>query len=618
MKFRQTFLALVAVCMTASLVACGGGSTNSGGGGGGTNPISVTLSGAPATLGVNATAPITATVANDSANNGVSWSCAPSGSCGTFSASTTPSGTAVTYTAPSAGASVTITATSITDRTKTATATVTVTQPTIALADGSYVFSLLGSNVNVGYSVAGVFTVSGGAITGGEQDFVDGLNSDLHDSINPTGSGFITTADGNLQVTLVTCLGLVCTSVDPVIGPSGNGIETINGTLSTSTCGTSGGPCSARIIEFDSFATSSGTLDLQDTTAATTAPAGGYAFAAFGFPSSAIAVGGVLNVSGTSISTTGTVVDFNQGGTINANQTISLGSITAPDTTGRIQLSVTPTSTSLPILNFVGYIVDGSRVRLVEAAAPLGGTAYSQNAASLAVSGNSYVVGLTGFDGIGPFQVAANLILGSTGTVTGSISYNDLFNAQTPAVAITGGTYVAAANGYITLTGVTDGVNTFDIQLYVDGNGNAPSLSLDSGLDVLEGSGYLQTAGGTMSGTYAMAATGADFNNGFELDAVGSVTTGTGTFASAPLGVDLNWISDGTTAVQSNVAVSGAFTAPSGGISTGAGNTITGLDVVLGASQQDAFDYYVVDSNIAIAIEIDSNQLTLGTFELTQ
>ena len=221
MSYRQTFFASITVLMTAALVACGGGSSSTGGGGGGgTNPITVTLSGAPATLAANTTAPITATVANDSANGGVSWSCAPSGACGTFSAPNTASGTAVTYTAPAAPTSVTITATSVTDRTKTGTATVTITAPPIALADGNYVFSLGGMDVAGGpqaYFVTGVFTVAGGLITGGEQDFVDNTTATLHDSLSPA-STFTTTADGNLQLVLTTCLALDCTQVDPVVG----------------------------------------------------------------------------------------------------------------------------------------------------------------------------------------------------------------------------------------------------------------------------------------------------------------------------------------------------------------------------------------------------------------
>ncbi|HMF54401.1 MAG TPA: hypothetical protein VK593_08635, partial [Edaphobacter sp.] len=76
--------------------------------GGSSNPTpppatTVSMTGQPATLAVNAQASLTATVANDSANGGVKWSVTcGSSACGAFSAATTASGTATTYTAPAA------------------------------------------------------------------------------------------------------------------------------------------------------------------------------------------------------------------------------------------------------------------------------------------------------------------------------------------------------------------------------------------------------------------------------------------------------------------------------------------------------------------------------------
>src|SRR5208282_3266148 len=57
------------------------------------------------------------------------------------------------------------------------------------LPDGNYVFSLIGDDAASGqYSLSGVFTVSQGSITTGEQDFVDYPNFTESDMINPTGS----------------------------------------------------------------------------------------------------------------------------------------------------------------------------------------------------------------------------------------------------------------------------------------------------------------------------------------------------------------------------------------------------------------------------------------------
>jgi 6-phosphogluconolactonase (cycloisomerase 2 family) len=114
-----------------------------------TPPISVNV--APPTA--NATAgsltgiPFTATVSNDGNGGGVNWTLITTGgscggtTCGSLSATSTPSGTPVTYTAPPTAAAtfaVTLTATSVTDASKSGFATITVSSPQNAIL--RYVF----------------------------------------------------------------------------------------------------------------------------------------------------------------------------------------------------------------------------------------------------------------------------------------------------------------------------------------------------------------------------------------------------------------------------------------------------------------------------------------------
>jgi len=110
-------------CIATIFVAgCGGGSSPT------NNPISVAIT-SPAsapTIQQGLTVNITASVANDSANKGVTWSLTGQG---TLSAQTP---TTVTYTAPAtvtANITATVTATSVSDSTKFATLTITVTPP---------------------------------------------------------------------------------------------------------------------------------------------------------------------------------------------------------------------------------------------------------------------------------------------------------------------------------------------------------------------------------------------------------------------------------------------------------------------------------------------------------
>jgi hypothetical protein len=96
--------------------------------------VSVNISPTTSSIATNKTQDFTAAVANDSQNKGVNWSLSGTGcngaACGTLSATSSPSGGVVTYTAPaSAPAGVTLSATSVTDNTKSAAATITVTTP---------------------------------------------------------------------------------------------------------------------------------------------------------------------------------------------------------------------------------------------------------------------------------------------------------------------------------------------------------------------------------------------------------------------------------------------------------------------------------------------------------
>lgn len=123
-------------CGAAALTILTGCSGGGGGGGSTSNPpasISVSVSPTTASLNQNGTQPFTATVANDAASAGVTWSIGTG--AGALSSTTA---TSVTYTAPATiaanvAATVTLTATSVTDKTKTASATITLNPPPVAV-----------------------------------------------------------------------------------------------------------------------------------------------------------------------------------------------------------------------------------------------------------------------------------------------------------------------------------------------------------------------------------------------------------------------------------------------------------------------------------------------------
>jgi uncharacterized protein (DUF2141 family) len=120
-------------CSGVFLSGCGGGSAQQ------PPPISITVSASVRAVEATGTSQVTATVINDAANKGVTWTVSCSATaCGSVSPTSTASGTATTYTAPAtppnANLSVTLTATSVSDPTKSASALIGVLAITVSVA----------------------------------------------------------------------------------------------------------------------------------------------------------------------------------------------------------------------------------------------------------------------------------------------------------------------------------------------------------------------------------------------------------------------------------------------------------------------------------------------------
>ena len=566
--------------------------------------ISVSLTPAPpSTLVEGTTASITAVVTNDSKNAGVTWSvtCGVS-ACGGFSSTSTASGTATTYTAPTtpppSPGTVAVTATSVTDTTKFASATITITNtPPPVLANGTYVYHVSGEDSTGPYFVVGAFTVQGGAITAGEQDFSD---FSIGYTNNLVASGCtLTTAGNNIQIAIDTG--------NTSIGVSG--IETFRGTTVSSS--------RVLISEFDTFAQASGSIDLQTGTAALS---GGYAFnvgGADGSPSgAALALGGILDIAGTTISTTNSIFDFNDNGTVEQSLFFASGSaVTAPDSFGRVTFTLNLPANTLPGIVLTGYIVGTNRIQLVESQADslggdLGGTALGQGSNtgnfSAANSGNTtYVFTGNGVDGAGVLNIGADFVLNSNGAVSGNIALNDL--SSYGSVSITGGTYTVDPTGRVTIVNVTptlvSGID-FGFQLYLDGNGNALEIGVD-GSELNAGLAYQQTATSTtFAGSYALSGFGFGSLNGKfpPWSAVGPVTVASNSFTGS---TDYNLFGGAQT---SSVSLTGTETSSTQALA------LIGLNA---ASTQTSnnYIYFPIDATRVIALEADGQQLGLLQIE---
>jgi hypothetical protein len=582
----------------------------------------------PNAVTVGAQVRMAAVVTGDPSNNGVSWSATCGVNkvpCGFFNPSITPSGVSTVFAEASVsfvGSNVTVQASSVTNPGDSVSIPIFVSGEPLSLADGAYVFQLSGTNANHFYSVSGVFTVSKGAITGGEQDFIDPAIGAKSDAI--TGGSILAVGDGNLWITIKTA--------DASVGV--NGVETLDVTLNSSSRGT--------LIEFDSSSTASGTLDLQTSTAA---PSGGYAFFAYGRDSAkkATSIGGVLNVDGAgTISGNGSVFDINDTNLAGplAAQAFVASTVTAPDSQGRVEFKLIPSVASgVAAIDLVGYTVNAKLVRLVETTDTYGGStggmALGQTGTftSGSISSNNFVFGAAGEDANGALQTAGLMVAGPntgtagavTGNVTGTFSWNDHSGVaiQMP-LPLAAGTYtldtagVGAGTGRVTLAGLTDSTTnptfTYDLELYLTGDGRGLLILMDQD-EVIAGEGFQQTGGpfnfNSFSGTYALNVRHVVPNGSIETreNGAGPLTAdGAGNLAGF---LDLNQ-AGGPNAF--NLALNGTFTGSATGVFIG---TIAGLDTSPSPPVHN-FAYYLVSPSQAVLIETDNAQLTLGFLQLQQ
>ena len=555
----------------------------------------------PTSLAANGMANLAAVVSNDSKNGGVSWTVTcGSAACGSFNPAATASAVATTYTPPSViptGNTVTVTATSVSDTTKSASATITIIAAAPVLGDGTYIYNISGQDSTGFYFVIGAFTVKSGSITGGEQDFSNGSigSSDNLDVAKCS----LSTVGGNIQIVLGTDntkIGL-------------NGGVTLRGTVVSS----------SRVLlsEFDTYAAATGSLDLQTSTAA---PTGGYAFAVSGLnvgSGTLLGIGGVLNINGTTLSTaSNSVFDYNDGGSVGQAQSFASGSVTAPDSLGRVTFTLTPsTASGVPGFILTGYIVGTNRIQLIESqtdslGADLGGTALGQgsntfnfNAAMLANS--SYVFAGGGADVNGLSSVAGVFAFGNAGALTGKMVLNDIsfFGNNT----ITG-TYTVDPTGRVTLSNVIAQPLSpnapFTFQLYLDGNGNALELGVDN-LEATMGPAYHQTAqSADFEGKYAIA--GAGFLNTSTAPYWGGV--GPVTVSSDAFNGYTDYAVQSSTTLYPTTSLAGTENN-----STGVLN-LTGLNQV-SFTTANVFNYYPIDGSRVLAIENDGLQIGLLTLE---
>jgi hypothetical protein len=572
--------------------------------------ISVAITGAPASLAVNATAQLTGTVTNDSTNAGVDWSCIPANTCGSFNPTHTASGSATTYTAPAAATAVTVTAASTAQATATATASINVTAATAGatLAAGNYVLDLIGTEATgFTYALAGSITVDGnGNVTAGEQDYNDG-----HGILSPAGGDKITGGTYTIGTGGIGKLSLVTNNA--ALGTGGT--ENFSITVVNSK--------HVLLTQTDASGTAGGTLDFQTPNSTM---AGNYSFFMAGAAngSEQEVFGGLIQVTGA-----GTIhvnVDVNADGNNNLDGT-NTGTFTAPDAQGRATMAFGGD-------NYAVYIIGPEVLRLiiVDSNRQDTGSAYGQGSGpfSAASLSGSFVFKLNSAGssaaGAASFASAGQFTTNGTGTVTagfadsdaaGTIKSSTFTGTYTLGTAVAGVGYGNAALTSPGILGGSFGVYAVDPNLNIldpnntTGGGGALLISLTAGSP---GYGVIlpqaAPASSNFSGNYAV-----DWRcftpGGVEQNADGQANVATGLVLAGTVdAADLQ-----ANSPHLGVAISGTATADP----ANPGRFTLPLTVALTpTSPALTFVVYQASTGDLVWVETDTTQYVSGTIEQQQ
>jgi hypothetical protein len=455
--------------------------------------------------------------------------------------------------------------------------------------NGTYVFSASGTDQLNGtpYAIVGTLNANGnGGITGGAIDMIDTAFSPVTNA-SVTGS-YKVGVDGRAQATLTASTNPFGQSLifDFVLQDSSHGL----------------------VIEFDSNATGSGSLDLQ-TSGAT--PTGSYAFLLSGAFVSNASVVPFVSVGNFALGSNGTfsgLEDFNNNGFAYPNQTLSGALLVGPSSSPATTMTTTQFGTQI----FDVFAVDANHLKFIETdgTGTLTGDAFSQSSTSLSASTFAFTL-----QGLFPNTTTTSaaggfLAIDGAGNVTNTSTADANNGGSVSSSPVTfSGTYTPAGTGRFTTT----------LSSFVDGSlyaiypfsGGLLLLEIDNA-GVMAGVAYPQTPGATFStsDSYGLNLSGTNGAQGTPLEVddiaefTGSAVTGVIDENFAPGGGPTYGLALGTG------SVSGPDSSGRSILSANAGNS--SQSTLNGGFQ---LTFYAADGTTFPFIETDANgQVAAGVF----
>lgn len=464
-------------------------------------------------------------------------------------------------------------------------------------------------------AISGVFLTAGCGSSGSVQSLGGGFtNASLKGQyvMKQTGVGINqagTSADPFSEVTVFTADGSTSGNLNVLeddfnqdgvqLTGSGTGTYTINsdGTGSLSFGGSSYAitlidDSHFYLIEQDNFATSSGSGQLQDTTAFTATPSGAFVFKAHNIDTSS-RVGGISIAAGV---ISGTEDLLNAGFTSTSQAVASAVAMSAPDATiGRGTFTLTDgTSFGYYVVNSSAFyfMSNTTSLEIGQAEAQTGGpfaptTLASNNSYVFGSSGDTNVTGPAGIHSAGVFTTDGN-----GGITGGAVDYVQDATVNTN-LAVSGGSYTLTSNGRgqinLTLSGGTISPQIF----WMVNSTNAYFLS-DNTLTVEDGTFSLQSGAPftALSGHSALAMDGVDV--GGSKDRVGGFDTTSSGF---------NW-NQTSNSFDPNTGIGTVVLLGTNGTATVSSN---GRVAVTVSNVSPSLVFYLSSANSGFMVEEDSN-----------
>jgi hypothetical protein len=444
-----------------------------------------------------------------------------------------------------------------------------------ALLQGQYAFEFAGQNGAGFLTAAGSFTSDGkGNITAGLEDVNNGSGIQ---SLTFTGTY--------------------------AIGSDRRGTAFINTSNGTATWDfTVVNSSHALLIRFDTFATASGSIDQQDSTAFSTAAIQGryvFGLAGIGLNLSNIASAGAFTMDGLGGISTG-VLDVNDGGALVANSAVT-GTYSVAST-GRGLASIT---SGFGTQNFVIYVVNAGDIKIVESdSLPVTSGEVLQQAAgpfsAAALNGNfAFTIGGQDNATLNALAVGGLFTSDGAGHLTSvTLDAND-GGTVTQGVSLTG-TYTvnAAGRGFASFGNI-------QLAFYPAANGTVELAEIDAN-GVSTGVAKPQSAGpfsnSSLSGSFAANLAGTNLvSTGSEEDITGQITSDAAGHLTGTLDVN------NSGGISQSLGLSGGSYATS---SIGRGTLQFNL-----SSSTFAMQTYQVDANTVLLLEVDGNRVMTGIMQ---